>query len=99
MNVRIDAPKAVKREIMFAISAWNPRRDGSEQVIRVDKSRPAHLWNEIGGPDLNLTCKWSLERDPKTARPYWKVAVGPPEAVKRVVELFEHDFDDPLDMR
>lgn len=99
MKVVIVAPLPVRRALSSAISAWNPRRDGPLQRIKVHSPRAALLEGEEPLHPMPLECNWALDRDPKTARPFWKVTVGPEDRVKHVLSQLEHDFDDPLDMR
>ena len=95
----VSAPKSVRELLAGAISRWDPRKRGAIQRIEWQKEHPALLYGEKPSEKDVLECVWALDRDPKTARKYWKVAVGPPELVAKLEKAFSYHFDDPLDVR
>lgn len=99
MKVVILAPFHVKRELAGAISAYDPRKSGPDQRVKLARNGFAGLIGEDPPPDRVLECRWELDRDAKTAYRQWKVTVGPPEAVAELEKSFTHHFDDPLDVR
>lgn len=99
MKVSILAPKVVREALSGAISAYDPRRKGPIQRITLSREGFAGLYGESAEPEKVLECRWELDRDPRTARKFWKVTIGPAEVVESLKKQLSYRFDDPLDVR
>lgn len=99
MKVSVLAPKVVREALSGPISAWDPRKKGPIQYITLSREGFAGLYGEDPGLEKQLECRWELDRDPRNARKFWKVTVGPVEVVEALKKRLSYHFDDPLDVR
>lgn len=82
MNVEIDLPTHVKRQLAPLISRWDPRRNGRDMQVA--------MRNGLAGPGVTVNLTWN-KIDLPGADPHFSVSPASPQDHK-VVEAAEAEL-------